>query len=156
MKRLSIAALILMTVTACGPKLPPETSIEGKTAVRATQVVTALRATLPGIKALTCTPEAAATAVPTCLKAADAIKVVTQIEIAGKAAEELAGALTVVDNAKTATERQTALSRAANIMNTIQAALSMAQVAPENEPARASIVKILQTVTSALFAVLAL
>lgn len=154
MTRFSTSLIFALTLAlaACGPKLPPDTSTEAKFAVRGNQVVQALRASLPGIKALVCLPSS-----PTkvCIPPADADKVVAGIEKAGEGAQQLAVVLQGVDTAKTSGERQFGMQKAITILQSIQESVSRAQVAPGTEDARQAVVSALQGVTAALFAVLA-
>lgn len=145
-----LAVALAASLSACGPKLPPNTSPEAQIAVRGTQVMAGLRATLPGIKALVCPPGAPG---PTCLRPADADRVVVQIERAAGYAEDLAKVLKAVDEAKTAAERQAGLGKVGAILTSIQGSLSAAQIAPEGEAARMAIVGLLGTVTEILFTV---
>ena len=148
--RLAWIVVALVTL-GCGAKLPPDTSPEAKIAVRATQVVAALRATLPAIKSLTCT--APALTPPVCLSPADAIRVVTRIEQAGEHAERLATALQIVDAATDAASRATGMQRVTAILGSIQGSLAAAQIAPAAEPGRAAVVAILSSVMAILLTI---
>ena len=153
MKRTLIAVALLAVVAACGPKLPPNTSVEGKTAVRGTQVVSALRAAISEIKKLVCTPQSPQTSVPSCLAPADADRVFSLMEKAGGTAEQLATALAAVDAAGNASQRETGLKQAGEYVRSLQNTLSLVQVSPSNEPARQSLVQLLGSVTGLLFAI---
>lgn len=148
MKHLVVIIVLSLTL-ACGPKLPPDVSVEGKTAVRATQVIAALRATLPALKAATCQP---GVPVP-CLAPADTDKVVGHIQTAAKGAQELAVVLQAVDDAQTAALQAEGMTKARALLVSIQASLTQATVAPGLEGARQQVVLILSTVTSLLFVV---
>lgn len=150
MIRKLIVVVMLAIVAACGPKLPPGTSPEATMAVRATQVVAALRATLPQIKANVCV-EGSDPRV--CIKPADAIKVVNHVENAGGYAEQLGQALAIVDSAKTVTEQTAGMEKARTLLTHIQGLLTQASVAPENEGARNAVVTLMGTVTTLLFSI---
>ena len=146
---LGLLALAAFMQSGCAT-LPPNTSPEGATAIRATQVVAALRATLPGIKALTCTSATLPSALPTCLPPAEAIRVVSRIEDAGELAGHLALALQAVDEAKDATARTEGLAKVSALVQSIQQTISLATIAPSAEPARAAVLQVLAGVTSIL------
>ena len=143
-----LLGVIVIGLVACGPKLPPDVSPEGKTAARATQVIAALRATLPALKAATCQPGVPAP----CLAPADTDKVVGHVQTAAKSAQELAVVLQAVDAAQTAALQTEGMTKARALLVSIQASLTQATVAPGVEGARQQVVLILSTVTSLLFA----
>ncbi len=158
MKRYPLIAAFLaiaLALSACGPKLPPNTSLEGKLAVRGNQLVQALRATIPAVKGLVCvstTPQPSGP-VPTCIPPATAVKIFEGLETAGKTSEQVADALRALDGAKTAQEQQAFQSKAMELLNTIQQTLLRVTVTPETEGARNAVVQILQTAMSILIAI---
>lgn len=150
---LALVLALVLALTACGNKLPPDTSPEARVAVRGTQVMAALRATIPTIKGMVCTPATPQTAVPSCIKPTDADKVFAGMEKAGEIGEQLSVALTAVDTAKDAAARGAAMQRVALFVRSLQASLAAVQVTPENVGARNALVELLGTVTGLLFAI---
>lgn len=135
---------------ACGPKLPPDISFEGKMAVRGTQVIAALRTTLPALKQATCQPGV----VQPCLAPADTDKVVAHIQEASKLSQELALVLVAIDEAQTAALQESGFTKAKLILTSIQNSLMQASIAPSEENGRQKVVEILGTVINLLVAVL--
>jgi len=140
---------LALTLTACGSKLPPNTSPEGTVAARGIQVIAALRATLPALKQATCQPGVA----QPCLAPADTDRVVGHIQTASKVAEELAVVLKAVDEAQTAALQEEGMNKARALLVSIQSSLVQASVAPALEDARQRVVTILGVVTTLLFTV---
>jgi len=138
---------------ACGPKLPPNTSLEGKLAVRGNQLVQAMRASIPTVKTLTCTPQTPQAAIPTCISPASAVKVFEGMEKAFGYSEQAADALRALDNAKTAQEQEVAKTKALQLLDLIQKTLIGVTVTPETEGARNALVQALQGVMSILIAI---
>lgn len=141
-----LAAFLL---TACGPKLPVNTSPEGKVAVRATQVVAGLRATLPGLKALVCTELVK----EPCVTPIDATQVVAKIELAADLATQLGQALTIVDTVTLVDDKISAMTKARGILTNIQALLTSASITPNSVGARQAVAQLFGNVSTLLFAV---
>jgi hypothetical protein len=148
MKKLFVIVLITLT-GACGPKLPPNTSIEAKAAIRGDQLVEALRSTIPSIKQAICQSAGQ----QNCLTPDDVAKVANHLGNAGRHAQELATVLSAVDDAKTASERQAGMQKANAILTSISNSLTQATVAPNLESGRQLVVSILGGVTTLLFTI---
>ena len=144
MKRFTFAVATFLaaalTLGAC-TKLPPDTSIEGKLAVRGNQLVQTLRQVTPVVKSLTCTAATAPTPVPTCIAPAVAAKIFDGLETAFKTAEEAADVLKALDSAKTEVEREPLKTKALSLLQTIQKTLMGLTVMPEHESTRNSVVQ---------------
>lgn len=136
-------------ISACGANLPPNTSPEGKTAVRATQVVAGLRATLPLIKSMTCTE----TKAPPCLQPAESLQILDYMDKANAAAVQLATVLAVVDTTTDTEEKSTGLAKARSLMVTIQQILMSASVTPAQEPLRQQLIQTFNNISELLFAI---
>jgi len=134
---------------ACGPKLPPNTSVEAKTAVRATQVIAGLRATLPVLKASTCQP----TVPKPCVQPADALKIVDNIEKAANVGLELGQVLTLLDNATLEPDKVDLQQKARLILTVLQGILTNSALLPLEPEARALVANMFTNVTALLFAV---
>lgn len=148
-KGMMILLAASLSLAACGPKLPLNTSPEGKVAVRATQVVAALRATLPGLKVIVCQ-----TNVPSpCVRPADAIQIVTKIEQAADMATQLGQALLIVDTVTLVDDKIAAMAKARNILVNVQSLLTAASIIPDNEEARQIVSQLFSNTTTLLFAV---
>lgn len=130
----------------CANRLPVGTSPEGVTAVKATQVIAALRASLPVLKAATCQPGV----IPPCLAPADTDRVVTHIQTASTYAQELAVVLKAVDEAQTAALQTEGMTKARALLVSIQNSLTQAAVSPGAEDSRQKVVSILGAVMNLL------
>lgn len=145
-------ALVASIAAACGAKLPPNTSPEAKIAIRGTQLLAGIRATLPQIKANTCV--AATPAGTICIDPKDAIAVVENMQKAGAVAEDLAGVLNAVDNATTVDEKVSRTQRAKTLLADIQQLILTSTSAPINANSRQAIVSIMGSLSALLFSVL--
>lgn len=148
MKTLYVVALAL-TLSACGPKLPPNVSGEAKTAIKGNQLVQALRATIPEVKTHVCQPSVPAP----CIAPADAVKVFAALETAGRTGEELAKVLAAVDAAKDATARTAGMDKARALLTSISTSLQSALTQPEQAEARQQLVTLFGNATQLLFAI---
>jgi len=146
--RTLIVVTLIAAAAACA-KLPPNTSPEASVAIRGSQVIAALRATLPALKQATCQPGVA----PPCVPPGDMDKVVGHIQQAAKVSEQLAVALQAVDAATTAADKQIGMDKARALIVSIQASLTQATVSPSAEAGRQQIVSLLGSVTSLLFVI---
>lgn len=147
-----ITLLLIFTVAlgcACGPKLPPDTSVEARLAVRATQVVQGLRATLPALKQMVCT----ASRPQPCLSPQDALKILDQMDKANAVAEQLVTILTVVDSTTLADDKVSGMAKARTLMDTIQQALMAVSITPGQEAVRQELVQIFSGISTLLFAI---
>jgi hypothetical protein len=138
-----------LLLSACGPKLPPQTSVEANVAVRGTQVVTALRATIPSIKSFVCQPSVPAP----CLQPVHAERIFKGLESAGEAGEQLATVLAAVDSAKTAAEKTSGMERARTILTNLQSTLVQLSIVPDDSAVRSRLVQTFSTVMQLLLAV---
>lgn len=147
----AIAILALITVAACGTKLPPNTSPEAKIAIRGGQLIDGIRALLPQIKANTCV----ATTPPgtICVDPKDAIVVVQNIGKAADIAVDLAKVLEAVDNATVVDDKLTKTARAKQLLADIQNLILQSTAAPLNPNSRQAIVGIMGSVTALMFSV---
>lgn len=149
--KVSIVAAVFAVFgfTACGQKLPPNTSVEAKVAIRANQLVAALDATIPEVKKYVCQPS-----VPQpCLAKGDADKVFAVLEVAGKTGQQLATVLSAVDDAKTATERTAGMEKARALLASISSSLQTALVQPEHAAVRSQLLTTFSNATQLLFAI---
>jgi hypothetical protein len=150
--RLLIALALVASIGAgCAAKLPPNTSPEAKVAIRGTQLVAGIRATLPTIKEQTCvstTPPGTL-----CIDPKDAIVVVQNIQKAANVAVDLAKALEAVDNATAVDDKVSKTQRAKQLLGDIQNLILQSTAAPLNANSRQAIVGIMGSVTALLFSV---
>ena len=149
--KLLIALTLVVSIAACGTKLPPNTSTEAKVAIRGSQLIAGIRATLPTIKEQTCV----ATTPPgtLCIDPKDAIVVVQNINKAADVAVDLAKVLEAVDNATVVDDKLTKTARAKQLLADIQNLILQSTAAPLNANSRQAIVGIMGSVTALLFSV---
>lgn len=146
---LLLVCVLGASLIACGPKLPPNTSLEAQLAVRGDQVVQAMRQVLPNLKPHVClTP-----AQTTCVKPDDAGRIAKLMETGFVTAEALGKSLQAVDIAQTASEREQGIVRAREFIRSLHDTLSQAQIVPGDEQARAIVVKVMAVVVGTLFAI---
>lgn len=152
---LGLAALIAtcLMLAGCSNRLPPNTSFEGKAAVRGNQLVQAMRASIPTVKLLTCTSGTPVAAVPTCITPAVSVRVFEGMETAFKAAEQAADALRSLDAAKTEVEASAAKTKALAVLEVVQKTLTGLTIMPETEGARNALVQALSAVMSILVSI---
>jgi len=148
--RLWVVTLVVGLLLAGCVKTPPTMSPVGAVAVRGVQVIEALRATIPTIKVLTCTPQVPSV---TCIKTADAMKIAVLLEQAADKGKELSEALYMAERALQAGDKLTGVNQAKAILASMQQMLTTAAVTPDNEPARQQLVQLFSNVTALLFAV---
>lgn len=148
---LLLAFSILSTAASCNRGLPPNAAVEDKVAVRATQFGEALRVFNSKLPSMECPAGAEASLEKPCLgksEAADVYQALERIGAAGK--NELAAALTLVDNAKTAAERKTGLERVAAIAQQLSVDLDKVSIRPMNSTMREAFVTGLATASNIL------
>lgn len=146
---LFLAVLIGLSATACASRNGVPVSPEGTLALRANQFVQALRQTVTPagnspIEQLVASKR---------ITAQDGITVATYVKTAMQGAEDLAAVLAVVDNAKTDSERQTGLARAAVLVQSIATGLERAKISVVSEDGRMAVALALRTASSLLLTV---
>lgn len=147
---LLLVGLMAATGAACASHADgTAVSPEGTLALRANQFVQALRATVqpPGASPI---EQLVASKVIT---ANDGIQVAGAVKVAMQGGQDLAAALALVDNAKTASERQAGLARAAVLVQSIARGLETAKISVLTPEGRAAVVTVLQTASSLLMTV---
>lgn len=147
---LFVVLLAGLSATACASRADGTVvSPEGTLALRANQFVEALRATVqpPGASSI---EQLVASKVIT---ANDGIQVASAVKVAMKGGQDLAAALALVDNAKTASERQAGLARAAVLVQSIARGLETAKISVLTPEGRAAVVTVLQTASGLLLTV---
>lgn len=166
MKRLVATILVALTVTSCAAKLPPNMSVEGKLAVRGTQVILALRGSIVMLKSVVCqsapVPGAnisidalkSSNLGNMCLRPEDFIKVLDKVDEAGKIGEQLAVVLRAIDESNLVDTKLTMRQKATDLMSRLSALLADAVILPGNPEARGLVQRALQNVNTLLFAVL--
>jgi hypothetical protein len=141
-----------LLVSACN-RLPANTSPEANLGIRATQVVEGLRAAPPILKTITCTTlEQQKAERRTCVTPNEADFVAAQIQTAFERAEELGRVLQVYDTARDASEQASLMAKAAIAAKAIQQAIGLAQIRPQFEEARQSVLQLFARVSELLLA----
>lgn len=147
---LLLAGVLAATSVACASRADgTAVSPEGTLALRANQFVQALRVTVqpPGASPI---EQLVASKVIT---ANDGIQVASAVKVAMQGGQDLAAALQLVDNAKTASERQAGLARAAALVQSIARGLDTAKIRVLTPEGRAAVVTVLQSASSLLLTV---
>lgn len=140
---------VSMLTSACATRNGVQVSPEGTLALRANQLVQALRTltTPAGTSPIEQLVASKTLTVPDALRVAEAIKATMVYS------QDLATVLKVVDEAKTEAERTMGLQRAAILVQQIQKGLSSAVVSVGTEPGRKAVVQALEVATQILLTV---
>lgn len=146
----ALAALVALSFsTACATRGGVQLSPEGTLAVRANQLVSALRSLTGPAGA---SPLEVLVASKT-ITATDAVNVATVVKESMLYAQDLATVLKVVDDARDDAERERGLARAAVLVQQISRSLSSASLRVGTEAGRKAVVQILEAASQILLTV---
>lgn len=147
--RMFAVALAAVALSACATRGDVKVSPEGTLALRANQLVQALRVTVqpPGNSPIEQLVQQKR------ITAAEGLKVAEIVQKTFDGASQLAEALRVVDEAKTDAERQTGLAKASVLLQSIAQGLETAKITVGTEEGRLAVALVLRTASTVLLTV---